>query len=156
MSRPVRRKDREITDPKLIEDIIRRSSVCRLAMCLDDQPYVVTLNFGYQDGRLYFHSAREGRKIETIRANPKVSFVFDLDHELTPADRACEWGFKYRSVIGFGRARVLTDPEAKRRGLKALMAHYGEQGYDFAEENVDRLAVIEVEIDELTGKQAGY
>ncbi|MCJ7619404.1 MAG: pyridoxamine 5'-phosphate oxidase family protein, partial [Anaerolineae bacterium] len=66
----MRRAEREIKDREAIEDILRRATVCRLAVCDGNVPYVVPLSFGYADNCLYFHSAREGRKIETIKANP--------------------------------------------------------------------------------------
>lgn len=57
----MRRSEREIKDRKVIDDMIRRSRVCRLAMCDEDRPYVVPLNFGYDGSFLYFHAAQEGR-----------------------------------------------------------------------------------------------
>ena len=63
------RNEREITDKKDIDDIIRRCRVCHLAMCDEGQPYVVPLNFGYDGGFLYFHAAPEGRKIDIIKRN---------------------------------------------------------------------------------------
>ncbi|HJO06699.1 MAG TPA: pyridoxamine 5'-phosphate oxidase family protein, partial [Chloroflexota bacterium] len=63
---PMRRKDRAITDPAAIEKILRRADVCRVGMIADGEPYVVPLNFGYRDGKVYFHSFSSGRKIDAI------------------------------------------------------------------------------------------
>jgi nitroimidazol reductase NimA-like FMN-containing flavoprotein (pyridoxamine 5'-phosphate oxidase superfamily) len=152
----MRRAEREIKDREVLEDILLKATVCRLAVCQDDVPYVVPLNFGYRDNRLYFHSAPEGRKIDTIKANPKVCFEVDVDHELVPGDVPCEWSVRYRSVIGFGQARLLEDAAEKRRGLDIILGHYGRGPFEYPEGAIDEVAVVEVEIDSLTGKQSGY
>lgn len=69
----MRRKEREICDPEEMESIISRACVCRLAMCEGYAPYVVPLCFGYEGEYLYFHSATEGRKLEILKKNPRVS-----------------------------------------------------------------------------------
>ena len=100
----MRRKDREITDIALIEDVIRNSLVCRLGMSRNDRPYVVPLSFAYSDNTLYFHSTGEGLKLEILQQNPNVCVEFDIDQEVIQGDKPCKWGMKYRSVIGFGKA----------------------------------------------------
>jgi uncharacterized protein len=73
----VRRKDREITDSLQIIDILQKADVCRIAMCHNNVPYVVTMNFGLgRDGfsPLYFHCASEGKKIDILRKNNLVCF----------------------------------------------------------------------------------
>ena len=63
----VRRKDKEIKDKEVIESIIKRATVCRIALSENNVPYIVPLSFGYKDNCLYFHSAPEGRKIDIIK-----------------------------------------------------------------------------------------
>ena len=75
----MRRKDKEISDRSAIEDIIKRSTVCRLAMSDNNSPYVIPINFGYENSTVYFHSAREGRKIDILKKNPNVCIEFDID-----------------------------------------------------------------------------
>ncbi|GAB4255555.1 MAG: pyridoxamine 5'-phosphate oxidase family protein [Deferrisomatales bacterium] len=150
----MRRKEREITHRGAIDEIIRRSSVCHLALADGARPYVVPLSFGYDGTHLYFHSAPEGRKIELLRRNDAVGFAFvpEGEQRVVRAPRPCRWGVSYRSVVGTGRARILEDREAKRRGLEALMAHYGAGPCTFGDREVDGVTVIRVEIEELTGK----
>ena len=74
----MRRKENEITDKAEIESIIKQSWVCRLAMSVDGEPYVVPLCFGYAEDVLYLHSAKEGKKIEMLKQNSAVCFEFDL------------------------------------------------------------------------------
>lgn len=75
----MRRKDREIVDRESMESVIRRASVCHLGMCEGESPYIVPLCFGYYDGVLYFHSAREGRKLDALRRNGRVCFEISVD-----------------------------------------------------------------------------
>ncbi|MBD3306438.1 pyridoxamine 5'-phosphate oxidase family protein [candidate division KSB3 bacterium] len=154
----MRKKDQEITDFQALEDIIRRSQVCRVAMTTDGIPYVVPLCFGYQDRTLYFHTAQEGRKIDILRENPQICVEFDLDYEVVPREAACKWGIRYRSVIGSGRAEFIEDPHAKEAALQVIMQHYGkDQGaFTFSPNSLQRTLIIQVYLDHLSGKMSGY
>jgi nitroimidazol reductase NimA-like FMN-containing flavoprotein (pyridoxamine 5'-phosphate oxidase superfamily) len=77
----MRRKDREISGLGEMESIIQRADICRLAFCDRGIPYVVPLCFGYRRGAIYFHSAREGRKLDMMRNNRLVCFEMDIDQE---------------------------------------------------------------------------
>ena len=83
----MRRKDREITGRENIEPILRACKTCRVAMIADGAPYVVPLNFGYtwdDDGlTLYFHSGLKGKKIDALRADPRVCFELDTEQGVT-------------------------------------------------------------------------
>jgi len=148
----MRRKDLELTDPEEIEAILRDADVVRLGLCRDGRPYVVPLAFGYEKGRLYFHSAPEGTKLEIIAANPRVCFEADVDRDLVTGEEACRWSFHYRSVVGFGTAAVVSDRAEKRRGLELLMAHYGGSPAGIPDEMVDSVEVVRVDVETLTGR----
>ena len=152
----MRRAEREIRDRKTIDEILRQATVCRLGLCERGMPYVVPVSYGYEDDCLYFHSAPEGRKMEIIRANSRVCFEVDVDHEFVPADTACNWTVRFRSVIGFGEAGLVEDPEEKRRALDIILGHYSDRAYGYAEGALDKVAVIRVQIENITGKQSGY
>jgi nitroimidazol reductase NimA-like FMN-containing flavoprotein (pyridoxamine 5'-phosphate oxidase superfamily) len=152
----VRRKDKEVARREDIEEIIRRADVCRLALCEGDRPYVVPLCFGYEAGSLYFHCASSGRKLEILEKNRNVCFEMDVDYELVPGKKPCSWGLRYRSVVGFGRASCISDPESKREALRIIMRHYAEGVFDFLEDALARTVVIKVAVDDMTGKSAGY
>ncbi len=68
----MRRKDKEMIDEKEMLSIIDKAIICRVGMCWQDEPYVIPMNFGYQDNYIYLHSAREGRKLDILRNNDKV------------------------------------------------------------------------------------
>jgi nitroimidazol reductase NimA-like FMN-containing flavoprotein (pyridoxamine 5'-phosphate oxidase superfamily) len=148
------RNERGTGDRALIDSIIRRSQVCRLGLSDEGQPYVVPLCFGYDGKALYFHCATKGRKLDILRKNDRVCFEFDVVEGMLEADDACEWGLRYQSVIGFGRAREIADPAAKDAALSRIMAQYSERAFSFPPEMVKRTAVVMVEIETLTGKQS--
>lgn len=130
--------------------------MCRIALADGGAPYVVPVNFGYQDGCLYFHSDREGKKMDILRRNSRVCFEVDIDQELVRRKTACQWGMRYRSVIGFGRAFFVEGREEKRAALDIIMQHYSDGPFQYDEKQVDEVAIVRVEIDSMTGKQAGY
>jgi len=150
----LRRKDKEITDKNEIESIIRKSLVCRLGLADDGSPYIVPLCFGYKDNSLYFHSAKEGRKIEILKRNNAVCFEFDVDLKIESGKDACAWGMKYRSVIGYGTATLIEDPEEKRKALDVIMAQYANGAFEYSEKVFGKALVIKVEIESMTGKKA--
>ena len=152
----MRRKDKAIDELAEIEQIVRRSLVCRLGLAEANRPYIVPLSFGFKDSTLYFHSAPEGKKIEILRKNSSVCFEFDLDHEVLVDEKACKWGMKYRSVIGFGKASFVEDLEDKRKGLDVIMEHYSGRSFQYPEPAVENTVVIKVEIESMTGKESGY
>lgn len=155
----MRRKDREIKDKKAIESIIRRATVCRIALSENNVPYIVPVAFGYKDNCLYFHSAPQGRKIDVIKRNNNVCFEMDVDCELAKkSEQPCSWSMKYRSVIGFGKAAFIDDLEEKRAALNTIVEHYSgnPNEYPYPEDVISNMAVIKVEVDSMTGKQSGY
>lgn len=152
----MRKKHKEITDIARIESILRKATVCRIALAEANRPYIVPLNFGYRDGRLYFHCAREGKKIDILRRNTIVCFEVEADTEFVKAGDACDWGMKFLSVIGYGHAVFLGDREAKRHGLRIIMEHYSDGDYVFPDDRVDLTEVIRVDVEEMTGKKSGY
>ncbi|CAB5117724.1 Pyridoxamine 5'-phosphate oxidase-related, FMN-binding [Olavius algarvensis associated proteobacterium Delta 3] len=150
----MRRKDKEITDPAVIESIIRQSIVCRLAMCDGDTLYIVPLSFGYQNRALYFHSATEGKKMDILRRNPKVCFEVDLGPAVKKAEQPCRWGMTFRSVIGTGTVHFLESPAEKRRALEILMGHYANARFEIPDSKLDSITVFRVDVKEMTGKQS--
>ena len=152
----MRRKDKLVSNILEIESIISQAVVCHLGLCYENKPYIIPLNFGYKNNILYFHSANEGKKLDIIKLNNQVCFEMDVDHELLSADSACKWGFKYRSVIGFGIASIITDLFQKQEALQIIMNQYSNQNHSFSDKNLNNTTVIKVEITEMTGKSSGY
>ena len=91
----MRKKDREIKDTKELEEILQKADVCRIAFAVDGIPYIVTMNFGYiwKDSlTLYFHCAKEGKKLELMKRNNMVCFEMDIDHETCKGGKCLRLG----------------------------------------------------------------
>jgi nitroimidazol reductase NimA-like FMN-containing flavoprotein (pyridoxamine 5'-phosphate oxidase superfamily) len=149
----MRRKDREITDLTEIASILNEATVCRIGLADDDGPYVVPVCYGYEDGSVYIHSAPEGKKIAMLEENPRCCFEVDISDDLIRGDRPCSWGMQYRSVIGYGRAAILTDPEEKKHGFTCIMRHYDGGTHEFSENDLLSVTVIRIAVESMTGKK---
>lgn len=149
----MRRSDREIKDPAELEYVLRSARVLYLGLCHGKEPYVVPLYYGYADGAVYIHCATEGKKLDLMRINPRVTFVVEAAHELYTAPKPCDWTAKFSSVMGFGTAEILTDPADKQHGLWVLMKHCGGPTEGFDETQIPKTAVVKINIEKLTGKR---
>jgi uncharacterized protein len=152
--RPMRRQDRQIVDEAQLWDILRSAVVCRIAFCDENWPYIVPMNFGCLDGKLYFHSAMSGLKLDLLKANANVCFEVDTDVEILPGAEACGWSARFRSVIGFGRISLVEDPEEKRAGIRALVAQYTDRKIDAPAVIPASTVVLRLDVHQLTGKQS--
>jgi len=153
---PMRRSQSEITDPLLIEQLLKKASVCHLGLSDNGQPYVVPMNYGYAEKSFYLHCAQEGRKLDIISRNNQVCIEVVIDYSIESADSACSWTTRFTSVIGFGRAKVIDDPLEKESALNKLMQAYtGMPGHTFAPHSMRRVCVIRVDIDDIRAKESG-
>lgn len=156
MFREMRRSKQQMSD-EAVREVLERNTSGVLAVLGDDAyPYAVPLSYVYDPGEqaIYFHCAKSGHKLDAIRAHDKVSFcVVDAD-DVKPA----EYTTYYRSVIVFGRARVMDDPDSKLSALRLLGDRYNPGQPEALEEEIaprlDHLEMIELRIEHMTGKQA--
>lgn len=152
----MRRKEKEIIDKKIIEQILSNSEICRIAMIDGDKPYIVPLNYGYFDNAIYFHSAPLGKKIDILKHNNKVCFEIEFYNETIKKESPCDWSTKYRSVIGYGTVEIITDFEEKKKGLDIIMAHYRKPVNNvYKDKQVDFIVILKLIIEQITGKQSG-
>lgn len=151
----MRRKDKEITDRDIINAIMGKARVCRLGLSDKNRAYIVPLSFGYDGNSLYFHGFPEGKKIDILRKNSAICFELDSGGEPIVSDKACSWSVRYKSVIGYGKALLIEDVDAKMKALEIIMRHYSEQSFVCPEEVVDGTAVIRVDIETVTAKISG-
>lgn len=151
----MRRKDREITSIELIHEIIAKAKVCRLALSLDNCPYIVPLNFGVKENCLFFHSAKRGKKIDILKKNDNVCFEIDIEQGIVEAEKPCEFGTKYFSVIGSGKAILVNDASQKKEALDIIMKHYtNKENHEYDEAFLKRIVIIKIEIEQMTGKKS--
>ncbi len=152
----MRRKDREVTESTELLKIVQECKVCRLAMQDEQGLYIVPLNFGYEfDGdrlALYFHSAKEGRKINILSHSPAVAFEMDCDHQLVASDIACHNGYAYKSIIGNGNACLIDDVDEKIKGLSLIMLHQTDKEWEITAQAANTIAVFKVMATGFTGK----
>ncbi len=151
----MRRKDKQVDDPAVIEEIVRNAQFCRLGMIDHDIPYVVPMSFGYEDGMFFMHSASEGRKIDILRRHPKVCLQLDTDCGPVRSENPCKWGVAYKSVIVFGTAAFVDDPYEKAEGLNAIMRHYSGRSHRFPPGSLEKTTVIRIKVEQITAKQSG-
>ncbi len=151
----MRRKDKEVTDKKIIEEIFSTSEICRIAMVDNGEPYLVPLNYGYFENTIYVHSASKGKKIDILKRNNRVCFEIDYGHEILKDDLACNWTAKYRSLVGY-TVDILTKDDEKKFGLDQIMTHYGRlENNVYKEKNVKAIVILKINIEEVTMKQSG-
>lgn len=151
----MRKREKEIVGQAALEKVIKSCQVCRLALFDDEFPYIVPLNFGYRKGVLYFHGAMTGKKLSLLKANNRVGFEMDTQLAVVEGKEACEWGMAFQSIIGHGRISMIQSPEAKKEALDIIMAQYSDQQFDFPGKKISGTAVYKLEIEKMTGKQAG-
>jgi len=154
----MRRTDREVTDKAEILKIIGRCDVCRLALSDGHQPYIVPMNFGYQyvDEKLtlYFHGAKEGKKLDIIAQNPLACFEMDCSLKLVEAEVAWEYTMEYESVVGSGTIVVCNDSCEKIHALEKLMEKYAKgKTFHFPEAAIASVTILKLEVSEFTGKR---
>ena len=154
----MRKWKKEITDKAVIVDLLHTCHVGRLGTVgRDGYPMTKPVNFVYHDGKIYFHSAKEGEKIEDIKRDNRICFEIDLPIAYmkgTP-ESPCRAKYLYRSVIIKGRACIVENRVEQIFGLKCLMNKYqpaGDYG-DFPEEKLGRTGIVRIDIEEMTGKE---
>lgn len=150
------KRERQVTDEKQILHILDTAKVLHLGLAVNDEPYVVPMNYGYtmEDGKLvlYLHSAVRGKKLDMIRANPRVFFELDCDLAPFEGQKPCQYGLVYSSVMGRGTASIVEDVEEKKRAMVYLMKTQTQKDFEFRDEWVSIVAVIRIDVEEYTAK----
>ena len=150
------KRELQITDPEQILAILDTAKVMHLGLAVDNEPYVVPMNYGYRmdDGKLtlYLHSAHRGKKLDMIRANPRV--FFEVETNLVPFEGRlpCQYGMSYSSLMGRGEARIIEDVEEKMEAMRLLMKTQTTKDFTFNEELVSIVTVIRIDVDAYTAK----
>jgi len=154
MFREMRRKKQLLTEAETIEILQSCTSGVLAVIGDNDYPYAVPLSYAYKDGKLFFHLAKAGHKLDSIVKNSKVSFcVIKTDDVIQKT-----FTTHFRSAIVFGRARILTEDSEKKYALECLVEKYSpdyiKEGQAEIERDWNRVCVVEVQIEHMTGKAA--
>jgi len=151
----MRKANQEITDPKILEAILNKATICRLAMVDNGLPYLLPFNFGYNENCIYIHSAPAGKKIEVLRQNPQVCFEVEDEIATVKGEIACRWSTLYRSVIGYGKVEIVTGFNEKQQALDIIMQqHKKKKKMEFDPKEVEFIVVLKLTIESMTGKQS--
>jgi nitroimidazol reductase NimA-like FMN-containing flavoprotein (pyridoxamine 5'-phosphate oxidase superfamily) len=155
------KKENEITNKEELLAIIKRGKYTTLSLCRDNEPYIVTLNYGFDQAKqaLYFHTSGKGLKIDFIKQNPNVcgTIIEDKGYKMGKCDHA------FRSVVFWGTLYVVEEMEGKKYGMDILLHHLEKEPTKMREKLlVDdaiyerrNLAILRLDIHDITGKTAG-
>ena len=150
------KRERQVTDPEQILHILDTAKVVHLGLSVNDEPYVVPMNYGYtmEDGKLtlYLHSAVRGKKLDMIRANSKVFFEIDCDRMPFEGRVPCQYGMVYSSIMGRGTATLVEDAEGKKQAMTILMKTQTGKDFSFNDRLVSIVTVIRIDVSEYTAK----
>jgi len=153
----MRHPERELKDQYTMAAVLRKAPVGRMATINQKGiPVIKPVNFLYLDGKIYVHSSKKGEKVEDIRRGSSVCFEVDEPVAYKAAGEiGCKAGYYYRSIIIKGKASFVEERRKKIRILETMMEKYQPEGNDwkFEEEALRKTAVIEIQIEEITGKE---
>jgi nitroimidazol reductase NimA-like FMN-containing flavoprotein (pyridoxamine 5'-phosphate oxidase superfamily) len=153
----LQKADREFTDPTEIAAVLKESQHAVIAMCKDNEPYIVTLTYGYDQVKnaLYFHCGATGHKIDFIKANPRVCATAFLDKGFIPG--TCT--YTYKSVVMRGKMTIVECPEEKKHAIESLFDHIwtSATAQDMkratSQESVARTTILRLDIEDIVGKK---
>lgn len=153
--REMRRK-KQVLSQKEVEGILHKGTSGVLALLGDnDYPYAVPISYVYDNGKVYFHSAKSGHKIDAIQKAAKASFCV-IDEDLVVPE---EYTTYFRSVIAFGRIQIIENDSEKRAAIEKLAIKYAPEDTAASRDDaISRewkpLCMLEMTIDHVTGKEA--
>ena len=154
--RGMTKRELQITDPEQITKILDTAKVLHLGLAVDNEPYVVPMNYGYrlEEGKLslFLHCAVRGKKLDFIRANPRVFFSMECGLSPFEGEKPCQYGLSYSSLMGRGTASLLEEPEEKMEAMTVLMKTQTGKDFSFNERLVSIVTVIRVDVEEYTAK----
>ena len=150
------KRELQITDLQQIRKILDTAKVLRLGLAVNNEPYIVPMNYGYclEEGKLtlYLHSAVRGKKLDMIRENPRVFIEMDCDQVPFEGEKPCQYGLSYSSIMGRGEARIVEDVEEKMKAMSILMKTQTGKDFSFNAQLVSIVAVIRIDVEEYTAK----
>jgi uncharacterized protein len=155
----MRRKEKEIKNDSNLTKILKSGKYTTISMCRDNEPYLVTLSYGYDSlkNSLYFHCANEGLKIDFIKENSKVcaTIIEDNGYKMN------ECNHSYRSVILRGKMKIVTDISEKEHGFDVLLHHLEENPENLKKklfktyEQYERTSILRMDLESIQGKEGG-
>ncbi len=156
MNYHIKLSDREITNPAELKQILKQGKFTSIAMCWQNEPYIVTLSYGFDEEKsiLYFHSAQDGLKVDFISKNADVCGTIIEDRGYMMGE--CE--HKYRSVVFLGKMCVVDEAEEKKHALNVMIDHLEQSSVEVKkrllknDEVYNKVKIIKLKIESITGK----
>lgn len=152
MFREMRRKDKMKTYEEAVQILGECTNGVLSVIGDDGYPYGVPVSYIYHDGKIYFHCAGEGHKLDAIKADSRVSFTVVGEDEIAPE----KFTTMYKSVIAFGKASIIDTDEEKMAALNLIREKYSgnfpKEGAAYIEKFWDKTTVVVIEIEHMTGK----
>ena len=153
----MRRSDREVNDIKQLQKILNECKVCHVAMVDEGYPYVIPLNYAYELEEntltLYFHCAKEGRKINILHQNNNVCFEMCIEGAPVNAHiNPCNSGYYFSSILGFGKVEFISETSEKKRILSLLLKHQANLDVTFNEAQASSVCIFKIATQDFTGK----
>ncbi|MBQ7533997.1 MAG: pyridoxamine 5'-phosphate oxidase family protein [Stomatobaculum sp.] len=151
--REMRRQDRKLTEEEAMQILTAAEYGVLSTVCEDGTPYAVPISFAVEEGCIYMHCTVDGgQKIDNLRRNPAACFTAVSETKLLPD----KFGTLYLSAIARGKVEIITDPEEKMKGLMALLRKYSadfmESGIKYANASVNKVYILRLPIETITGK----
>ncbi len=153
MDKTMRRSDRQLTDEETLQ-LFREAEYGVLSVIDENNmPYGVPMSFALSDNVIYFHcSAAGGRRISGIRHDPNVCFTVIGDTKLLPQ----KFATLYMSGIAYGKIEIVSEDTEKQKGIEAILHKYSpdytEKGMKYIDSALDKIYVLKLEIEKITGK----
>lgn len=144
-------------DSKAVANVLNHAPYASLALADADGLYSVPVNFAFADGALYLHSGKKGRKIEALRraaeTGTSVAFCAATDLKMKTGEKACQWGYTFRSVLGSGTVRLVDDPKEARAALGVIMKKYaGSDDFPYDDKILAATAVVAIQVERATAR----
>ena len=145
------------SDQAVVAEILNRAEYVTLALVDAEGPYSVPVNAALEDGVLYLHTSKKGRKAEALRqavaTGGRVAFSAAVDLEKKTGELACQWGYKFRSVLGSGPVREVELRGDKVAALNTLMRkHAGRDDFPYDDGILDKTLVVAIDVDRATAR----
>jgi nitroimidazol reductase NimA-like FMN-containing flavoprotein (pyridoxamine 5'-phosphate oxidase superfamily) len=153
----VRRQDKEITEKKLLKKILKTAEYVTIALSKDNQPYLVSLSHGYDEDRncLYFHCAREGKKLRYLESNNAIWGQALLDYGCSKGPECTHF---YASVHFSGKVILIDNTEEKRQAMRCMINQLGKNSEAvMTNVNLDRLentVMGRIDVEQMSGKKS--
>lgn len=151
------RREKEVTDEQAILHILDTAQVVHLGLAVDNEPYVVPMNYGYtlenSELTLYIHSSCKGKKWEMLRKNPNVFFEMECDLIPFAGDVACRYGMAYSSLMGRGKAEFVEGIPEKQLALSAIMKAQTGKDFSFEPKMTTIVTIVKIKVSEFTAKR---